>query len=285
MMRVVLVFFGGLLLTLAACGADGNKPSLEPLGGEDLGTGMADDTLFPEDGSSHEGNPNCEIDCSNRECGSDGCGGTCGACGTGMNCLDGECAMGCDSAACDLGVGCVFADGTPALCGGNISFDTNLQGQKLADNVNVETMYATAGVYLYTPSDNAAVATNHWELDSTSGKNSCASFDKNGQAWREPVYIRFAKPAGESAFQAATHYVSLFVGDSWPGGIAVDFYAPGPSPGSPGVEPFHTEMTTGNGTSFIEFGSGSPIGYVVVHKADDPDFTIDDLSFGPLYIP
>ena len=276
MKGMMVVLFGGLIFAAAACGSNGSQPSIEPLGGDDIATSLDGDSIATVDRPRREP-PDTPS--------SDGCGGTCGSCGTGMNCLDGQCAMGCDSANCGLGVGCVFADGTPALCGGSISFDTNLQGEKLNDNLNVETLFANAGVYFYTPSDNAVVATNHWELDSNSGKNSCASFDKNGQAWREPVYIRFAKPAGESAFQAATHYVSLFIGDSWPGGIAVDFYAPGPSPGSPGVEAFHSELTTGNGTSFIEFGSGSPIGYVVVHKADDPDFTIDDLTFGPLYVP
>ncbi len=284
MKRVVSVVLAGLFATMAACGSNGNKPSLESLEDDALET-PAGDSLSSAELFDDDSDPGCQISCAGRECGSDGCGGTCGACGAGTNCLDGLCVMGCDSPQCDLAVSCVFADGTPALCGGTVTFDKDLQGQPINDNVDVETTYVAAGVFLFTPSENAVVATNHWELDSTSGKNSCASFDKKGQAWREPVFIRFAKPVGESAFQAATHYVSLYVGDSWPGGIAVDFYAPGPSPSNPAITPFHTEVTTDNGTSFIEFGSGDPIGYVVVHEAADPDFTIDDLTFGPLYVP
>lgn len=284
MKHLVTVVLGGLLLAFTACGSDGNNASINPPGGDTVAE--RDGDTLPGDGlPAGDTNPICQIDCSDKECGSDGCGGTCGACGAGMNCLDGQCTMGCDSPDCALSLVCAFADGTPALCGGTITFDHDLQGQELDENIDIETAFAAAGVYFYTPSDDAVVATNPWELDSASGKNSCASFDKSGQPWREPVFIRFAKPVGESAFQAATHYVSFYLGDTWPGGLAVDFYPPGPSPGSPGVNPFDTEMSTGNGTNFIEFGSGDPIGYVVIHKADDPDFTIDDLTFGPLYVP
>ncbi len=273
------------LAAATSCGPEETTASIEPAGNQLDASQPAGDGLLEDGSPSGDSARVCQVNCGGRECGDNGCGGTCGSCGAGMNCHDGQCAMGCDNPSCGLGLGCLFADGTPAMCGGTITFDANLEGQQLNDNVDIESTFASAGVYFFTPSKDAVIATNHWELDSTSGKNSCASFDKFGQPWQEPVFIRFAKPAGASAFQAATHYVSLYVGDTWPGGLAVDFYAPGPAPGTPGVNAFHTEMTTSNGTNFIEFGSGSPIGYVVVHEADDPDFTIDDLTFGPLYIP
>lgn len=285
MKRAVWSVLLGVLLWTNSCGADESAPGIEPIGEQQDAMEPAGDALVSDTGAAGDSQAQCQINCGGRECGDNGCGGSCGACGAGTNCHDGQCVMGCDSPTCSLGIGCVFADGTPALCGGTITFDADLDGQLLDDNVNIETTFAAAGVYLFTPSEDTVVATNHWELNSTSGMNSCATLDKFQQPWREPVFIRFAKPNGASALQAATHYVSLYVGDTWPGGLAVDYYAPGPAPRTPAVTPFHTEMTDGNGTNFVEFGSGNPIGYIVVHAAADPDFTIDDLTFGPLYVP
>jgi hypothetical protein len=291
--RVVLVI--ALTFALAACGSDGPHASIDP-GTPDLGADAAGDdgTSPPWDAASADhalgpdgGTPDstCQPNCLGKECGNDGCGGSCGSCGAGQNCQQNECAMGCDSAACALGKACTFADGTAALCGGTLTFDTGMQGQALNVNVSVEEMFSAAGTVFYTDNADSVVATNHWELDSTSGKNSCASFDKYGQPWRDAIIVRFVKPTPGGLFQAGTHFVSLYVGDSWPGGIAVDFYAPEKTPGNPGAAPFHTELTGKNGTDFIKFASGEPVGFVVIHEADDPDFTMDDLTFGPLYVP
>ena len=53
-------------------------------------------------------------------------------------------------------------------------------------------------------------------------------------------------------------------------------------------EAYHTEMSGAEGTgdtAYIEYESSKPIGHVLVRAADDPDFSMDDLSFGPIYVP
>jgi hypothetical protein len=270
-------------LTLA-CGSGDPKASLESLPLDDglsqVGTGdggLLDDAV--------EADGPCTPVCMDRECGSDGCGGSCGECGPGTSCHSGGCALGCDSPDCALGINCVFADGTPALCGGTITFDQTLTGKQLGENISVEALFADAGVYFSSPKPDVVVATNSWDLKSDSGNNSCASLDSKGQPWQEPVIVRFARPVSDGAFQAATHYVRLFIGDTWPGGIAVEFYDPGSPPARVGAKPFHTEITQATGTALIEYASGTPIGYLAIHAANDPDFTMDDLTFGPLYVP
>ena len=242
------------------------------------------DTINTPDNTGVDGSV-CTPNCGGKECGDDGCDGSCGSCGLGMNCQDGGCLRGCDSPDCGLSKSCVFANGTPALCGGTLTFETSLNGQSLNVNVDIEDMFAAAGVLLYTNNSNAHVTTNSYNLSSASGGNSCATLDNGGDPWQSPVFIRFIKPGLANTFQAATHFVSLYLGNTWPGGLAVDFYAPTTPPGTPAATPFHTELTDANGTDYIEYGSADPIGYLVIHAADDPDFTMDDLTFGPLYVP
>ena len=272
---------------------DSNDTSTAEISGSSDWTGPDDgfspdshgaDTVLSPDNTSTDGT-GCTPDCTGKKCGDDGCGGSCGSCGPGLTCQDGGCLRGCDSPDCGLSKSCVFANGTPAICGGTITFETAINGQSLDVNVDVEDLFAAAGVLLYTNNSNAHVTTNSYKLSSASGGNSCATLSNAGKPWQSPVFVRFVKPGVANTFQAATHFVSLYLGNTWPGGLAVDFYAPTTPPGTPGASPFHTELTDANGTDYIEYGSADPIGYLVIHAAEDPDFTMDDLTFGPLYVP
>lgn len=223
----------------------------------------------------------CEPSCEGVVCGDDGCGGTCGSCAGEESCISGACLIPCASAECAMGVACAWEGTTRGVCGGTIDCDHNLQGAPIQEETNIESLYAGAGVTL-SSQGNAVVATNYWELDSDSGNDSCASLE-GGQPWRSLVDIRFVVPLGASV-QGATHYVSLYIGDSWPGGIAVEFYSPAAPPGTFGVSPFHISTTQSNVTSFISYESPDPIGYVRIRAAADLDFTFDDLTFGAIHV-
>jgi len=278
-----------LALGLPAC-SDGNTPSIENIPAEDMSTKGATDTVSAVD-STDSGelllapDGKCQPQCGDRQCGDDGCGGSCGSCTDGHNCIGGTCGLACDSEACTLGMTCTFADGLEALCSGTIDFDHSLDGTLLGTDINVENMYGNAGVLLYTDAQQATVMTNHWELASLSKGNSCATKEGNNQYWLRSVIARFVVPTDSGYEQGATHYVSLYIGQTWSGGIAVDFYRPESPPGVAGSAPSGTAITDSEGTDFVEFGSSDPIGYVVVRTADDKDFTIDDLRFGPVYEP
>ncbi len=225
----------------------------------------------------------CTPDCGDRLCGDDGCGGSCGECDAGDNCIEGRCLIPCESPQCQMAKFCALSDGTEALCGGVIDCGHSLQGGTLGNYFNIESMYNGAGVLFYTDTNDSVVTTNNWELASQSKGSSCASLDDKNNPWRDAVQVRFVLPKGSVNQQGATHYVALYIGQTWPDGIAVEYYPPETPPGS--GQPFHTSYTQSEGTAFVEYFSDQPIGYVKIRAADDPDFTMDDFEFGPIYHP
>ena len=228
----------------------------------------------------------CKADCKDLQCGPDGCGGDCGTCKDGHACEQGVCYPECLNAGCPLGKKCVPDGGGSGLCGGSLDFDHTLDGAPLGVDVNVEEKFAKAGVIIRTDNDQSVAATNPYKLNSASEKNSCASRSGWGDYWKDSLVIRFVYPAGNGEFiQAATHRVSLYVGQTWPGGIQVRAYAPTSPPWMSGSQPFHLVATNSNGTDFVEIESSEPIGYVLVTEGTDPDFTIDDLSFDTVFVP
>ncbi len=304
MKHVLPAVFALVPFVLMACGADGPKPVLELEDGYVVGTdGLAGgggeassgdgptipgdstavDSSSPEDESTGPGPDSaCVPSCAGKQCGSDGCGGKCGSCADGVECVKNACVPSCEHPTCGLGKMCLDALNQAALCGGTLDFDHDLAGNNLAIEVNVESLYGAAGVLLATVEADSFVATNPYEVQSPSGHNSCASYDQWNQYWLDDIIIRFVLPDAGDWVQGATHYVSLYIAQTIPGGIRVDFFAPDSPPGLPGSEPFQQKYTEEKGTAFVELMSPKPIGYVKVLKAQDPDFTIDDLSFGPI---
>jgi len=182
---------------------------------------------------------------------------------------------------------CALPDGSAALCGGVIDCDHGPQGNPLPVNLDVENLFGQAGVLMHTPNPNSIVATNPWELESASGKQSCASLQGAQTYWQHHVTIRFVVPSADGYAQAATDYVSLYLGQTWNGGLKVQFYRPDSPPNVAGSTPFHVETPGGKppnylGTFFIQYQSAQPIGFVRIRNADDPDFTFDDLAFGTI---
>ncbi|MBM4370807.1 MAG: hypothetical protein FJ098_04090 [Deltaproteobacteria bacterium] len=224
----------------------------------------------------------CEPLCGGKQCGDDSCGGSCGSCGPSMACMEGRCLPSCDQSLCPLTQECIDVAGHLSLCGGLITFETDLDGNPLGKGANVETVFGSAGVLFSTASESSIVAVNTYEVDGISGDNSCASLDSWNQVWREDVFVRFVVPSGTGWSQGATHRASLYIAETWPGGIRVDFHAPDNPPGLPGGQPFHQAWTEEGGTAKVEFVSPTPIGYLVIRTADDDNFTFDDLAFGPV---
>jgi len=224
----------------------------------------------------------CVPDCVGKDCGDDSCGGSCGSCGPSMTCHEGHCLMSCDHPQCSLSEWCIDTVGHLALCGGVINFDTDLAGQELGVDVPVENMYGIAGVLFSTDDESSTVKTNSYEVHSVSMENSCASHDKWGQHWLDDVIIRFVVPQDGGLVQAATHNVSLYIAETWEGGIRVDFFSPENPPGVPGAAPFHQAWTEQSGTAFIQHIAPTPIGYLAIRTESDHNFTFDDLGFGPV---
>ncbi|MFH1531465.1 MAG: hypothetical protein ABIK09_12125 [Pseudomonadota bacterium] len=224
----------------------------------------------------------CLPACGGKACGDDGCGGSCGSCGPSMACSEDQCLMSCEHPLCSLSEWCIDAEGHLALCGGVIDFEHDLSGQGLGVEISVEEMYGAAGILISTNDPNSTAETNPYKVNSPSKGNSCASHDKWGQYWLDDLIIRFVVPLGGSFVQGATHNVSLYIAETWPGGIRVDFFTPGDPPGVPGAAPFHQIWTGEGGTAFIQHFSPTPIGYLMVRKESDENFTIDDLGFGPI---
>jgi len=285
-----------LTLGLVGCGSGGPSPVL---GFDDAGSissewlsedgnsgppsdGVGLDSVIPTVDAT--GNPDvpCTPVCSGKQCGNDGCGGICGKCDPGLSCVMSLCVPACDAPSCTLGKMCIDSLNQAALCGGTLDFDHDMSGKKLAIEVNVESLFGAAGVLLATAEAESIVATNPYEVKSQSGNNSCASLDQWNQYWLDDLIIRFVLPQGGEWIQGATHFVSLYIAQTIPGGIRVDYFAPDSPPGVPGSIPFHQQYTQQQGTAYVEFMSPKPVGYVMVSKAQDPDFTIDDLSFGPI---
>jgi hypothetical protein len=133
----------------------------------------------------------------------------------------------------------------------------------------------------YTTSSAFAVYTNSWTLASGSGGQSCATLDVYGRPWTGEIYVRFVVP-GQGAFQqGATQKVSFYIGDTWPGGLAAEFYGPGEQPGVGSSALLAQVFTDKNGTDLLSY-QGKPVGWVRVTFGTDSDFTIDDLTFGPI---
>jgi len=224
----------------------------------------------------------CLPACAGKDCGDDGCGGSCGSCGPSMACQGNQCLMSCDHPQCSLSEWCIDAAGHLALCGGVIDFDHDLSGQGLDVEISVEERYGNGGVLISTVSMNSTAETNPYTVNSPSKGNSCASHDKWGQYWLDDLIIRFVVPQGGGFAQGATHNVSLYIAETWPAGIRVDFFTPEDPPGVPGSAPFHQIWSEESGTAFIQHISPTSIGYLVVRKESDENFTIDDLGFGPI---
>jgi len=224
----------------------------------------------------------CLPDCAGKACGDDGCGGSCGSCGPSMACHEDKCLISCEHPQCGLSEWCIDTAGHVALCGGVIDFDHDLSGQDLGEDVSVEGLFGTAGVLISTDSESSTAETNYYEVQSQSGGNSCASHDKWGQYWRDDLIIRFVVPVEGGYAQGETHNVSLYIAETWFGGIRVDFFTPKDPPGVPGSAPFHQVWTVDSGTAFIQHIAPTPIGYLMVRKESDENFTIDDLGFGPI---
>ncbi len=293
--RIAPVLF--LLLT-TGCPSDDLSPSLSIGGGEDSASNSEvvdrGETTSPDPiGADTEAefdsttDPPCLPSCKGKMCGVDGCGVSCGTCDPGLDCVEGMCAVACGSPGCALGMPCALPDGSAALCGGVIDCDHGPQGNPLPVNLDVENLFGQAGVLMHTPNPNSIVATNPWELESASGKQSCASLQGAQTYWQHHVTIRFVVPSADGYAQAATDYVSLYLGQTWNGGLKVQFYRPDSPPNVAGSTPFHVETPGGKppnylGTFFIQYQSAQPIGFVRIRKADDPDFTFDDLAFGTI---
>lgn len=280
-------------LTFVACGSDDSGPKISNFG-EDTSTAAGDvghsvrrdakgkEASFADGGGAPD--ESCVPECQGKLCGSDGCNGTCGQCRSGEECVLGACLSVCDSDQCPLGNRC-SSQGRTGLCAGSINFDVDPDGQPMPANSNVEQMFAVAGVVFYTDSDGSIAATNPYELASASGHNSCASIDGWSNYWQDAIIARFVVPSPGSLVQGATDSVSLYIGKTWPGGVVVEFYQPTNPPGVPGSSHFHEEVTDSEGTDFVEYKSQIPIGYVKVRSGQDPDLTIDDFSFGPIFVP
>jgi hypothetical protein len=224
----------------------------------------------------------CLPECTGKACGDDGCGGSCGSCGPSMACHENQCMMSCDHPQCGLSEWCIDAAQKLALCGGVIDFDHDLTGDALDIDLPVGDLFAPAGVLMWTGSDNSTPATNPYEMNSQSKGNSCASLNQWGQYWTEDIVVQFVMPTADGYVQGATHNVSLYIAETWPDGIRVDFYAADIDPDDPELAPFHQEWTDETGTAFIQHISPTPIGYLVIARASDQDFAIDDLGFGPI---
>lgn len=283
-----------LLLCISGCPESGQGPSLS-VESEDT-TAVADVDSLQHESDAWDANAQpdlvlpdqgCAASCAGKACGDDGCGGMCGKCGMQDECIAGVCVMACDSPSCQLGWECALEAGTTGLCGGTIDFDHALDGANLPVNVNVESAYGAAGILMFTDNADSIVATNPYALESGSGNNSCASLEGVQEYWQDNIIVGFVVPRVGGAVPGATYFVSMYIGQTWNGGIAVDFYPPGNSPASPDAKPFHTVKTGGKspqyvGTYLVQYQSQQPIGFVRVRKADDGDFTFDDFSFGSL---
>lgn len=225
----------------------------------------------------------CVQNCDGKSCGDDGCGGSCGTCPQGSLCGSGVCMMSCDSELCALGKVCLIQESVPALCGGTLTFDTDMQGNNIEDDVNVEEEYVQAGVRLFSDDQNAVVRTNYYELDSDSGGNSCATKVGNYEYWTHPIYLQFIYPTTGGYQQGFVYNFSLYIGNTWTNGIVVAAFAPNADFYSSGeVEPITYKFTADEGTAFVEIQSDQPIGYAYIDLYEDHDFTIDDFSFGPI---
>ena len=112
--------------------------------------------------------------------------------------------------------------------------------------------------------------------------NSCASRDNWGQYWLDDLVIRFVVPKEGGFVQGATHNINLYIAETWPGGIRVDFFTPDSPPGNADSIPFFQAWTEEDGTAFIQHITPTAIGFLVVRKDSDPDLTIDDLGFGSI---
>lgn len=292
------------LILLAACGNGGPDPALQMgdqyaltpdgvVSQDDAATSPGDDIpggtdgspgaeVMPESDAAVQPDVGCVASCTAKQCGSDGCGGSCGTCEAGVDCVKNICVPPCDHPGCSLGKLCIDSLNQAALCGGTLDFDHDLGGKKLGVDINVESLYGSAGVLIATVEADSVAATNPYEVKSPSGNNSCASVDEGHHYWLDDLIIRFVLPDGNGWLQGVTHYVSLYIAQTIPGGIRVDFFAPDSPPGLPGSAPFKQLFTQQQGTALVELMSPKAIGYIKVLKADDPDFTIDDLSFGPV---
>ena len=193
--------------------------------------------------------------------------------------------MSCDDPLCNLSEWCVdlLHGGILSLCGGVIDFDKDLQGSDLGVNISVEDIFGAAGVLISTESSNSTARTNSFEIGSNSQGNSCASHNIWNEYWTDDLVVRFVVPQDDTLVQGATHLISFYVGMTWPGGIRVDFYSPDTPPWAPGAVPFYQTWTEQSGTAFIQVGLAPPIGYLVILKESDENFTIDDLEFGPIH--
>ncbi|MBM4321803.1 MAG: hypothetical protein FJ125_18165 [Deltaproteobacteria bacterium] len=207
-------------------------------------------------------------------------------CPQGRSCVEGVCAVEagdlycCEAAGCPLAGACQLRDGRIGLCPGTIDFDRDLQGRRLNVGVDVEELYLPAGVRLSTRRERATVTTNSFRLASSSQGNSCATRDDANphRPWLGDVIAQFLVPQNGQMVQGAVRRVSLYIGETWSGGIAVELY-------SPQGERLLTQLTDSRGTDHLQLELDRPIGSVRVRQADDPDFTIDDLSFGPITLP
>ena len=220
------------------------------------------------------------------------CGGSCDNhcdCVQGHSCVEGECTVEetgelcCDRPGCPLTRPCEFADATPGLCGGVIDFDYDLDGAELGTNVDVSGLFSDAGVLFHTDRENATVMTNSYQLFSPSGNNSCATREPNSPGgwtyWLGNVTATFVlEDADRNPIQAATNSASMYIGRTWSGGIAVEYY-------DTSGALIETVFTDSSETDQVSLESETPIGSVNIRPAADSDFTLDDLEFGPLFIP
>jgi hypothetical protein len=234
--------------------------------------------------------PVCVPVCAGKVCGDDGCGSTCGDCDADKVCLSGACFLDCGSNQCAMGVACAVQGTYRAVCGGTVNFDQGLAGNNLPVGHDVASEYALAGVLFSTPTAGSSVRTNAYALQGAdSKKNSCATVTAGGEPWLNPIDIRFVVPSGVM-LQGSTYEFSVFIGLTWSDGIAVDFYAPNSPPWAEGSQRFHRELTHvpgwGNpsGTAKVTYQSTQPIGFVRIRPNEDENFTIDDLSFGPVVV-
>lgn len=224
----------------------------------------------------------CAPKCDGKGCGPDGCGGSCGTCPEGSFCGQGICMMGCSSPQCALGKACFVADGVPGLCGGTLTFDTNMEGNAISDDVNVQEEYLAAGIQLYSDSPEAIVMTNYYYLASDSAGNSCATRVGQQEYWTHPIFVRFLVPGPEGYMQGAVNSVSMYIGKTWQNGIVVAGYAPGDDPTDDSTDPVAVAFTQQENTAFVKLESNTPMGHIYIGPYEDPNFTIDDFQFGPI---
>ncbi len=217
-----------------------------------------------------------------------GCESACD-CSSGLACVGGRCAEStsnpiycCGRDDCPAGLACENEDADAGYCQAVITFNRNPEGQDLGNAVTVESMFGVWGVLFDTDLENAVVATNSYQLSSSSRGNSCATLDANGQAWQGNIHAYFVEPSANATMSqpAETSYASFYLGDTRVNdGLRVRAY----NLAGDLLTDFYVDGSYFNSHHFVEVNPSEPMHHVRIDPANDPDFTMDDFTIAPLY--